>query len=163
MSADTTYLIIIYFGLSSIINIPIIKTFIWILGATVLIYLGFQSAKEFFEKVDLNKSKPITNRNSFIAGYMITISNPMTIVWWLGVFGSILGSSIQNISKMVALINRFLIIAGVLLWFLALCVLLHWGNIFINENILKYISLIAGIVLIGFGLHFGYNAFISII
>lgn len=157
-SADTTYLLLIYFGLSNFINIPMVKTSIWIFGAIVLLYLGYQSIKEYFEKLDLEKSKVKTRRNSFAAGYMITISNPMTIVWWLGVFGAILSSTIQTVTKTTALLNSLTIIVGVVLWFFALSILLHWGKRFVNEKTMRCISIITGLILIGFGLYFGYNA-----
>lgn len=161
-AADTTYLLLIYFGLSKFINIPIVKTYIWFFGAIVLLYIGYLSVKEFFNRIDLENSNQKASRNSFIAGYLITISNPMTIVWWLGVFGAIIGSSIQNVSKTTALIGSLTIILGVLLWFFALAILLHFGKRFINEKTMRHISMFAGIILIGFGLYFGYNAIVSI-
>jgi threonine/homoserine/homoserine lactone efflux protein len=88
---------------------------------------------------------------------MITISNPMTIVWWLGVFGAILSSTIQTVTKTTALLNSLAIIIGVVLWFFALSILLHLGKSFVNERTMKYVSVIAGIILIGFELYFGYN------
>ena len=157
-SADTTYLLLIYFGLSSFIKVPIIKTLIWVFGGFVLLYLGFRSIKIFKVKVELNKSVPKTGRNSFISGYLITISNPMTIVWWTGVFGSILGTSIYNVSKTIALLNSLTIIIGVILWFFALSLILHWGKRFFKEKYVKYVNLTAGIILVGFGLYFLYNA-----
>lgn len=157
-SADATYLLLVYFGLSNFINIPIVRTSIWALGAIVLLYLGWQGIKEYFEKIDLEKSKVKTSRNSFVAGYLITISNPMTIIWWLGVFGAILSSTAQAATRTTALFNNFAIIVGVVLWFFVLSILLHWGKRFVNEKTMRYISVIAGLVLIGFGLYFGYSA-----
>jgi threonine/homoserine/homoserine lactone efflux protein len=162
-AADTTYLLLIYLGLSNFFNIPVVKTILWFFGALILLYLGYLSIKEYFDKIDLKKSNPKAGKNSFITGYLMTISNPMTIVLWLGVFGAIIASSNQNLTKIVALLNTLTVIIGVLLWFFILSLLLHWGKRFINEKSINYISLIAGIVIIGFGLYFGYNAIISII
>lgn len=119
--------------------------------------------KEYFSKIDLQKSNPNASKNSFIAGYLITISNPMTVVWWLGIFGATVGSSIQNAPNTIVLFSNLTIIIGVILWFFLLSLLLHFGKRFINEKTMKYVSMISGIILTGFGLYFGYNAFISII
>ena len=162
-AADTTYLLIIYIGLSDFFNIPIVKTNLWFFGAIILLYFGCLSVKEYFEKFDLKKSNSEVRKNSFITGYLITISNPMTIVLWLGVFGAIIASSIQNVSKTVALLNTLTVIIGILLWFFILSSLLHWGKKIINEKTMRYISLTAGLVIIGFGLYFGYNAVMSIL
>jgi len=160
-SADATYLILIYLGLSNFIHIPLVKGAIWVFGGAVLIYLGFLSIKEFYQKINLKGPSNFLNKNPYLAGYIITISNPMTIVWWLGVFGSLLGSSVQNNLRIVALLSSLTIILGVILWFFLLSILLHWGKKFINENSLRYISLIAGILLVGFGLYFEYCAISS--
>lgn len=157
-SADATYSLLVYFGLSNFINVPVVRAAIWVFGAVVLIYLGWQSTKEYFKKIDLEKSKVKTSRNSFVAGYLITTSNPMTIIWWLGVFGAILSSTAQMVTRTTALFNNFVIIVGVMLWFFVLSILLHWGKKFVNEKTMRYISVIAGLVLIGFGLYFGYSA-----
>ena len=159
VSADTTYLILVYLGLAHFIAIPLVKGMIWCLGAVVLLYLGYGSVKTSSETLVTRDEKP---RNSFITGYMITISNPMTIVWWLGVFGSLL-ASMGDISRINAFLNSLTIVIGVVLWFLALSLLLHWGRRVVNETTTRYISVVAGIVLIGFGLYFGYNVISLII
>jgi threonine/homoserine/homoserine lactone efflux protein len=160
-AADTTYLLIIYFGLSNFISIPIVKTMIWFFGAIVLLYLGFASVKEYFHKSDSPKEKKLQT-NSFVAGYLLTLSNPMTFVWWLGVFGSVLGLSLNNPVLSMALLNSFSIIFGVIIWFFALSTLAAHGKRYVTSKTLQYISLIAGIVLIIFGIYFGYNAIMSI-
>lgn len=157
-TADSTYLIVIYFGFYNLLDIPIVKTIIWFFGAIVLLYIGYLNIKEHFDKFDFQNADLKGSKNAFIAGYLITISNPMTIVWWLGIFGAVMGSSIQNAGKTVALLNSLTIIIGVVLWFFTLSLLLHWGKRFVNEKMMKYISTIAGVILIGFGLYFGYNA-----
>jgi len=159
--ADATYVVIIYLGLSSFINIPIVQTVVWIFGMAVLIYLGYRSIKEFFRKKEF-KFESKSRKNAFIAGYAVAISSPITAVWWLGVFGSIISSSIQT-SREVALLSGFVIIAGILLWFLGLSLLLNWGKRFVNERTMRYMSGVAGVVLIGFGLWFGYNTVMSVI
>ena len=50
MCADSTYLTLIFFGLTSFLNISFIKIFLGIAGSFILIYLGLVSAKEFFHK-----------------------------------------------------------------------------------------------------------------
>lgn len=161
-SADATYSLLVYFGLASFITVPVVRSAIWILGAAVLIYLGWQNMRQYSEKIDLDQSEAKTSRNSFVAGYLITISNPLTVIWWLGVFGAILSSTAQTVTNTTALLNISAIISGVVLWFFALSMLLHWGKRFINEATMRYISVIAGLVLIGFGLYFGYNAVIML-
>jgi hypothetical protein len=46
---------------------------------------------------------------------------------------------------------------GVSVWLLALSGLLHRGRKYITPAIFGYVSAVAGLVLIGFGLSFGYR------
>ena len=160
--ADSTYLVLIYFGFTSLMS-PEIWSLIWVFGAAILIFLGYQSIRTSFKEIKLEMGSMSSKLvgNSFLSGYLITISNPMTIVWWIGVFGAIIGS-LHTASRIAGLLNCFAIILGVLIWFFCLSFTLHSGRKFINETKLRYISAVAGIFLIGFGLYFGYNALLSI-
>jgi threonine/homoserine/homoserine lactone efflux protein len=158
VSADTTYVLLVYLGLSSFVIIPIVKVVIWTFGAIVLFYLGYQSIKEVFRKMDLNRSTVEIDRNLFLVGYAVNISNPIAIVWWLGVFGSILAASTENGSSTTALLYSLTIVIGIMLWHTFLSFLTHWGNRFFKENIIRYVSAIGGLILVGFGLRFGHNA-----
>ncbi len=159
-SADITYLLLIFFGLSPVLSIPLVRKFIGIFGVIVLISLGIKHIKAFFNKEKKKVVKKST-KNSFFTGYLITLTNPMTIVWWVGIFGTTLIPTIVEVPRIVALLNSLTIIIGILLWFFTLSLMLHWGRRFVNEK--RIISLIAGIVLIGFGIYLGYGEIISIL
>lgn len=161
--ADATYLFIVFFGLSYFIDIPIIKILIWSFGSLVLIYLGVQSIKESTQIRSFNKSEVKTSKNPFIVGYAINISNPLAVVWWVGVFGSILGASSAGISRTNSLLNSSTILIGILIWHSSMSLLTHWGKKYINSTMMKYVSVIAGLALAGFGIKFGYNAIITLI
>jgi threonine/homoserine/homoserine lactone efflux protein len=164
MSADTTYLTLIFFGLTSFLNIAFMKIFLGIAGSIILIYLGIISAKEFFRKTAMAENPPrrLFN-NSFITGYVLAISSPMTIVWWTGVFGALLASQIHAQTNLSAFLSCFSILLGCFLWVFFLATALHWGKKIINEKITGYISLIAGIFLIGFGIYFLHQTYILLL
>jgi len=60
--------------------------------------------------------------------------------------------------KRNCIINSLTIIIGVGLWFFVLSLALHWGKSVFEEKHIKYVNLTAGIILVGFGLYFLYNA-----
>lgn len=162
-AADSTYVLIISFGLSNLINIPTIRILLWLCGALVLLYLGYTNIREYSDKIDLQRSGIRAHKNSFIAGYLMAISNPIAIIWWLGVFGAAIVSTTQNVSSIAAFLSGMTIILGVVLGHFVLSLSLHFGKRFVNESTMRYVSLIAGFTLIGFGLYFGYNGVISLI
>jgi len=156
--ADTTYLLIVYFGLSALMGYSLVKIILWVYGAVVLFYLGYLSIREFFGKIDLKKYKEKKGSNLFFVGYSVNISNPMAVVFWAGIFGSILAASNHSLSKLNGLLYSLTIIIGILMWHTFLSFLSHFGNKFFKEKYFKYISLISGLILIWFGLGFGYKA-----
>jgi threonine/homoserine/homoserine lactone efflux protein len=164
MSADTTYLTLIFFGLTSFLNITFMKIILGFSGGIILIYLGIISAKEFFHKAAITENPPrrLFN-NSFITGYILAISSPMTIVWWTGVFGALLAAQVNTPTNLSAFFSCFSILLGCFLWVFFLATSLHWGKKIINEKITRLISLFAGLFLILFGIYFLYRAYILLL
>lgn len=153
--ADITYMLIIYYSwLSNFVMIQIIRNLILLFGAFVLFYLWYQWIKESFQILLIRTQKNNSNKNVFFIGYIIAISNPMTMVWWVGVYWAVLWSLTIKQADSLILLNSFIIIVGLILWFFMLSIMLHRGKRFINENSMKYISLISGISLIWFWLYF---------
>jgi threonine/homoserine/homoserine lactone efflux protein len=159
MCADTTYLILIFFGLTSFLNFAFMKIFLGIAGSIILIYLGVMSAKEFFRKADATENKPHRLfKTSFVTGYVLAISSPMTIVWWTGVFGALLAAQTHTQTTISAFFSCLSILLGCFLWVFSLAAALHWGKKIINEKITRFISFFAGLFLILFGIYFLYRA-----
>lgn len=160
--ADIVFLLLIYLGVSSFLSIPIVKTTTWIIGTFVLIYLGYKSITKPIKKVNLEDNKKAKGQ-PLLEGLFVTLSNPMSIIWWFGVFGSVLSSSTQNFSRLHALLISSTVLIGILFWQSGLALLTHWGKRFINEKNMKFVSTVAGLALIFFGLSFGYNVLTSLI
>ncbi len=156
--ADATYLLVVYFGLSSFMSIPMVKVVIWALGAVVLVYLGCQSIREAVRGIDLEKSTASTSRSPLLVGYLVNISNPVAVVWWVGIFGSLLGASAGGAAKIEVLFSSSAILIGILLWHSTTSLLTHWGKRYLNETTAKYVSVIAGVALVLFGIRFAHSA-----
>lgn len=160
MSADLTYLTLIFFGLTIFLKIPFIKIFLALAGSFILIYLGASSIRDFFRKQELDdNSTQIFFKNSYLAGYFITICCPITIVWWTGVFAALLASQTETQAGFSAYLSCLTILLGCFIWVIALSVALHWGKKIINEKFIRIITLIAGMFLISFGISFLYRSY----
>jgi threonine/homoserine/homoserine lactone efflux protein len=161
--ADTTYLLIVFFGVAGFITNPVIKISIWTLGALVLFYLGVQSIRESGRKIEFEPVGAQAARNPLLVGYMVNISNPIAVVFWLGIYGSLLGSTQQSGGQVNTLLLSSTILVGILMWHSTVSFLSHWGKKVLNETSVKYISIFAGVVLILFGLRFAYYAISTLI
>lgn len=159
MSADATYLTLIFFGLVSFLNITAMKITLGLAGSLILIYLGFISGKDFFrEAVAAETNSGRLFKSSFITGYVLAISSPMTIVWWTGVFGALLTAQTGRQTSFSAFWSCLSILLGCFLWVVFLASALHWGKSIINDKMVRVISLIAGLFLIVFGFYFLFRA-----
>lgn len=160
MSADATYLTLIFFGLISFFEIVSLKIALGLFGSLILIYLGVLSAKQYLDPSPISPNRPAPLLKSpFITGYVLAISSPMTIVWWTGVFGALLASQTNQRTNLSAFLSCLSILLGCFLWVLFLAIVLHYGKKMINEKIISRISLVAGLCLIIFGIYFLYRTY----
>ncbi|HOG82729.1 MAG TPA: LysE family transporter [Smithellaceae bacterium] len=160
MSADATYLTLIFFGLISFFEIVSLKIALGLFGSLILIYLGVLSAKQYLDPSPVSPNRPAPLLKSpFITGYVLAISSPMTIVWWTGVFGALLASQTNQRTNLSAFLSCLSILLGCFLWVLFLAIVLHYGKKMINEKIISRISLVAGLCLIIFGIYFLYRTY----
>jgi threonine/homoserine/homoserine lactone efflux protein len=158
VSADLTYIFVAYFGLSGFITIPLVKAVILGFGMLVLGYLGVQTLKEAFKKREISLTPQPVSRNLFVEGYAVNISNPLAVVWWLGVIGSILATSSTGGRNLLTLGYPLTIVVGILIWHTGLSIFSHYSKKLFNSTFLRIISILSGLVLLGFALRFGANA-----
>jgi L-lysine exporter family protein LysE/ArgO len=166
--ADTTYLLVVYFGLSGFMGIPAVKVVVWILGALMLFYLGWQSLRVIRgdgRQLNLPQDTPdispsrFTGRNPLLVGYLVNISNPIAVVFWVGIYGSLIGAAVAaGGDKTDALVSGAAILVGILIWHTTTSILSHWGRRVLNEKITLILSALAGVFLIVFGLRFAWFA-----
>ncbi|WP_459501343.1 LysE family transporter [Bacillus sp. C1] len=162
MIADVIMMLLIYFGISTYLTTPVAQLCIWIFGFVTMLYLGYESIKDAPKQaqhsITSEKEHPI---KSFLAGFAIAISNPLNIVFWIGIYGSVLTSAINTIGKEQALWYSTAIFAGIMLWDLFMATSIHFGRKFVNHVVMKWVSIFAGIILISFGIYFGYQAILE--
>lgn len=156
--ADTTYLLVVYFGVSALVDNSMIQVALLSAGAAVLIVLGVRSIRDAGSGIDPSKTAFAPGRNPLLVGYVVNISNPLAIVWWVGIFGATLGSLGGVAPRATVLANTAVILVGILTWHTGLAFLTHWGRHFLTERILRAISIVAGMALVAFGVRFIFSA-----
>ncbi len=93
----------------------------------------------------------------------MSITSPLSILFWLGIYGSVLAKTAQVNSSSSLLIYSSMIFLGLTLWDILIAGLTSSLQKFLNTNILKWISILSGISLIGFGVYFGYQGIKALI
>ncbi|WP_064092951.1 LysE family transporter [Rossellomorea aquimaris] len=164
MVADGVFMLMIYFGLAQFLDKPVIQILLWLLGFVVLIYTGVES---IVQSKDI-KSGPFITPNetkgkAFRTGFLMAISNPLSILFWIGIYGSILAQTSQSYESLEVLIYSAGIFIGISLWDVTMAGVSAGAKKWLKPHFLIWVSIISGVVLIGFGLYFGVQAFLLII
>jgi L-lysine exporter family protein LysE/ArgO len=160
LSADVLYMIMVYFGIGQIIEFPLVKVFLWSFGCFVLTYTGIESLLSL-HKIELNSryGKKIRLRHSLLTGFLMSLLNPLTILFWLGIYGSVLAESAKANTDNQIIINSLAIIVGVILWDTIMATISSGARKLLSANLLKIISIFSSLAMIGFGIYFGIQAY----
>ncbi|MDA1854480.1 LysE family transporter [Bacillus cereus] len=157
--ADVIYMAFIYLGVIHFLEKDIIKLFLWSFGAFVLIYTGIESLKNANQISISNTRNDDSIIKSFFSGFFMSLSNPLTILFWLGIFGSILAKAASSYSKEQLLLYSFGTILGIFIWDITMASTSSIFRKILNTRILSLITVISGISLIIYGLYFGFQTY----
>jgi threonine/homoserine/homoserine lactone efflux protein len=157
MIADAFYMLLVYLGIVEFINIPIVQIFLWLFGSFVLIYSGIESIVRA-NTITLNYSR---NKESlftcFLTGFIMSITSPLSILFWLGIYGSILAKAAASYGTGTLLVYSSMIFLGLTFWDIFIAALISGFRKFLHNRTLKAISILSGASLIGFGVYFGHQ------
>jgi len=85
----------------------------------------------------------------------------MTIAFWLGILSAALAARPrERLALELAYVGS--LVAGCLIWVVSLAAALHYGRRVARGPVLRFISVAAGLTLIGFGVHFALKAVLAI-
>lgn len=149
--ADATYACIAAFGLTFISSLLLAGQF-WfqLVGGGFLLYLGW---KTFSAKPNaaLTHAPATTLFRDLASTFALTISSPMTVLTFLGLFSSLGFSSVESgyaeATKLV--LGVFL---GSACWWLILCEGVTLFRKKVSQRVMIWINRISGICIAGFGL-----------
>ncbi|WP_456278601.1 LysE family transporter [Bacillus sp. AK128] len=159
VAADIVYMCAVYLGMVHFIEIPIVKAFLWLFGFFVLVYTGIESIISAVQlKADGRGDHHDSYIKTFITGFFMSISNPLTILFWLGIYGSILAKTSATLETDQLMLYSFAIILGLLVWDFTMAAVASSFRKLLTPQLLRSISIISGLSLVGFGAYFGLQA-----
>ncbi|MFZ7944047.1 LysE family translocator [Neobacillus sp. 19] len=157
--ADGVYMLVVYIGVVQFLETAFMQTFLWFFGCFVLMYTGIETFMNA-GKINLEYvrgKEPLVK--SFFSGFFMSISNPLTILFWLGIYGSVLAKTavVYDTSQLVLYSSAIFI--GLLMWDIMMAGVASSFRKYLTSRLLVVISFLSGLSLIGFGLYFGVQAF----
>jgi len=157
-------LILLVFGLGSIINSNTSIIIISLIGAIVLFWMGWDMIKNASkikfasvdEKDDKEKKSAVSINSPVFAGILTSLSNPYWTLWWATIGLNLILDSMRNI-RLGIVYFYFGHIMSDLVWFSIVSISIVMSKKIISDKHFQIIITICGVILIGFGLIFGYN------
>lgn len=157
---DIIYMFMVYFGVGQFIDSPYMRIFLWSFGFFVLMYTGIENLLTINNiSMDPKFRKIVRLRHSLLAGILMAFLNPLTILFWLGIYGSILVSGGGEISGIETIIISIAILLGIALVDFLMAFFSSNSRNLLSTSVLKAVSFISSLCMIGFGIYFGIQAF----
>jgi L-lysine exporter family protein LysE/ArgO len=156
--ADGIYMLIVYIGVVQFLETAFMQTFLWLFGCFVLIYTGVETIMKAgqIHLENARSSEPLIK--SFFSGFFMSISNPLTILFWLGIYGSVLAKTATAYESSKLIVYSSAIFIGLLIWDITMAGVASSFRKYLTSRLLVTISLLSGASLIGFGVYFGVQA-----
>lgn len=154
---DTTWAIIALTGLAFLVQNNIAKIILSVIGILLMLKLAWDAIKDARSTKELDVSHSNSARGDFANGAVLSLGNPMNIVFWTG-----LGTTVfASISGKPAPIHFAIFFAGFLsgaiLWCFIMAALIAWGRKFVTPTFFRYVNLTCGLALAFFALQLGWK------
>ena len=160
LATDILYMLMVYFGLVQFIDSPLMKIILWSFGCFVLTYTGIENLLTIKKvELDLKFKKTTRLRHSILSGFFMALLNPLTILFWRGIYGSILAGSSETLTGYQVIIYSMAILVGISIVDITMATISSGARKFLTSTLLKTISILSSIAMIGFGMYFGIQAF----
>jgi len=149
--ADAFYILLAISGIASFIDRERVKHIFKILGAIIVAIFGLQTilgifGREILPNIDLFNG--IKSESSFLEGLVITASNPLTILFWAGVFSAKLAEE-KLLRKEVYLFGLGSVLST--LFFLTIVAAIgSFTGYFLPVEIISMLNFTVGVVLLYF-------------
>lgn len=163
MIADGVFMLMVYLGMVHFLEVFIVQVFLWLFGAFILIYSGVESIFSANSLALADSRGRDSLFKCFLTGFIMSITSPLSILFWLGIYGSVLAKTAQVNGTESLLVYSAMIFLGLMLWDLVVAGLTTGFRKFLSLNSLRGISILSGLTLIGFGLYFGYQGITALL
>ncbi|WP_173915629.1 LysE family transporter [Halobacillus sp. Marseille-Q1614] len=148
----------VFFGVVHFLEIPLMKTFLWLFGSFVLFYTAIESMVSSQEITASQHREKDSLRKTFRSGFLLTITNPLSILFWLGIYGSVLANTMNKYDYSHVVLYGAAILTGLMIWDVTMALVSSGFRRILTPTLLKGISISSGVCLLGFALYFGYQA-----
>lgn len=148
-TADATYAAIAAFGLTAITSVLVSgQVLLGVVGGAVIAVMGVRTMLSRPTGPAADAERP-GMAGAFASIYALTMTNPLTIVLYAGVFAGIgLVAGAGFVDAAVVTLAAWL---GSTLWWVVLCAIVGWARARVSSRALLWINRLSGAALVVFG------------
>ncbi|GER66535.1 amino acid transporter [Weizmannia acidilactici] len=162
MTVDFIFILLLYFGFAPLLSLSVVQTIMWFAGCVFLVYIGCESVKDAGKDINLGNEQPTKSlKSSYLNGFFVAVS-PGSVMFWMGIFGTILSNSMHVYGISGFLFASAGILTGITLHDITLMAVISKTRTLLNKKIIKWVSVTAGCLLFGFAAYFMFEFFKSI-
>jgi len=149
-TADATYGAIAAFGLTAITSVLVSgQVVLGIVGGAIIVLIGLRTMRTHPTDSATDADRPGLV-GAFASIYALTMTNPLTIVLYAGVFAGI--GLAAGASFVDAAVLTLAVWAGSTLWWVVLCAPVAWARERVSPAVLLWVNRISGGALVAFGI-----------
>lgn len=148
-AADATYGAVAAFGLTALTSLLVsAHTLLGIVGGAVIIVIGLRTMATRPSGPAIDAARPGLLA-AFASIYALTMTNPLTIVLYAGIFAAIgLGAGGGFLDAAIA---TSAVLLGSGLWWVVLCSVVAWVRGRVSARVLVWVNRVSGAALVVFG------------
>ena len=160
-AGDAVWAVIALVGLAFLVQDPLTKLGLGVVGSAFLVYLAYKMLTEH-RKCRTDKETGGSTRNAFITGAIISFASPFQIAFWLGIGAStilVLVSEPQTIHYVIFFIAYMI---GSCLGGTATAALVAYGRRFVKDRLFQVVNAICAVFMIYLAASLLWNTFQSL-
>ena len=148
-TADATYAAVAAFGLTAITSVLVSgHVLLGIVGGAVIVIVGLRTMRARPSGPATDAERPGV-AGAFASIYALTMTNPLTIVLYAGIFAGIgLVSGSSFVDAGIVTLAAWL---GSTLWWVVLCSIVGWARGRVSTTALRWVNRLSGAALVVFG------------
>ena len=148
-AADATYGAVAAFGLTALTTLLVsAHTVLGVVGGGIIVLIGLRTIASRPTGPARDTARPGLF-GAFASIYALTMTNPLTIVLYAGIFAGI--GLVSGGSMLDAAVVTLAILAGSGLWWVVLCSVVAWVRGRVSTTALLWVNRVSGAALVAFG------------
>jgi chemosensory pili system protein ChpE len=146
---DATWAVIALVGAAFLVQSAVARVTLGVIGTAILVYLGIGALRDSWHGA-LPKARDVSPRGDFLVGAGMSLTNPLSVAFWLGVGGTAVSSVVASpaLTDYVLFFGGFM--AACVTWCFVMAGLIASGRRILSPSFFRVVDALCGLGLLYF-------------